>query len=352
MTLSVIRHGTFSGSGTSLIEAMRPKVPFDEFDVHTLARSIRVLPARFTAKREARRAGDNVPFSKTAAWTSALQRVTDPHLLSGTVLFIQSIGAFSLDPSVRYGIYTDRLGQEGLAAEGKYQSRATPEWVEREAAFVNGAYRLFVMGPTTKEFALEHYDIGADRIIVVGGAPNAPLGDRSASTSCDRFLFAGIEWRRKGLPDLLEAFAALREQYPNIELDVVGGEPPGPHPAGVNVFGRVPHDEMQKYFSRADALVIPTYVEPFGIALVEALMTGLPVIGTTVGNQEWIMGTGGLAIEPGDVHALTKAMSQMIDDYPTMRQRADERREELMKTMTWERIADRILSELVEGYPQ
>ena len=133
MTLSVIRHGTFSGSGTSLIEAMRPKLPFTEFDVHTLARSPRVIPARFIAKREARRAGGDVPFSKTAAWTRALQRATDPKLLSGTVLFIQSIGAFSLAPGVRYGIYTDRLGQEGLAAEGRYQSKATPEWVEREA---------------------------------------------------------------------------------------------------------------------------------------------------------------------------------------------------------------------------
>lgn len=352
MTLSVIRHGTFSGSGTSLIEAMRPKLPFTEFDVHTLARSPRAIPARFIAKREARRAGGDVPFSKTAAWTKALQRATDPKLLSGTVLFIQSIGAFSLAPGVRYGIYTDRLGQEGLAAEGRYQSKATPEWVEREAAFVNGAHRLFVMGPTTKAFAVEHYEIDADRIIVVGGAPNAPLGDATVSTSCERFLFAGIEWRRKGLPDLLEAFAALREQYPSIELDVVGGEPPGPHPPGVNVFGRVPHTEMQKYFSRADALVIPTYVEPFGIALVEALMTGLPVIGTTVGNQEWIMGGGGLAVPPGDVNALMKAMAQMIDEYPTMRQRADQRREELLETMTWERIAERILSELVEGYTQ
>lgn len=331
--------------------AMRPKIDFDDFDALSLAHSIRMIPARLTARQEARRAGPRVPFSKTAAWTRATQRAIDESRLEGTVLFVQSIGAFSMAPGVTYGIYTDRLGQEGLAAEGKYQSRATPEWVAREAEFVNNAHRLFVMGPTTKVFAAEHYDIDPDRIIVVGGAPNAPLGPVTSSTACRRFLFAGIEWQRKGLPDLLAAFEQLRERHPSVELDVVGGEPPGPHPAGVTIVGRVPHSEMQKYFSRADALVIPTYVEPFGIALVEALMTGLPVIGTTVGNQEWIMGVGGLAVEPGDVDGLTDAMHSMIEDYPEMRRRAGVRRSELLDTMTWERIAERILTELVEGYP-
>jgi glycosyltransferase involved in cell wall biosynthesis len=167
------------------------------------------------------------------------------------------------------------------------------------------------------------------------------------STECRRLLFVGVDWRRKGLPDLLEAFAAVRATHGELTLDVIGGVPNEPAPPGVNMIGRVPHSQMPGYFSQSDLLVIPTHAEPFGIALVEALTMGIPVIGTTVGNQEWIIGTGGYTVKPGDTDSLSAAIRRAVDDYPALKAKAELRSDELKETMTWERIAERILSELL-----
>lgn len=352
--LGLVRVGTFSGSGTSLRDALATKVELDDFDLLEVARRPSMWLARAAAVVEAALARDGVNFSKTAAWSRGLQTRLPPFADNGPVLFVQTTPALDLDPRRRYAIYTDRLGREGLNAEGPFRSRATAGWVAREQRFVEKAHRLFVMGPSTKEYAVSEYGLVPERVVVVGGAPNARLGPHRQSSACRRLLFVGIDWRRKGLPDLLDAFAEIRQEYPHVELDVVGGWPGGPAPEGVTVVGRIPHDQMPRYFSAADLLVIPTYTEPFGIALVEALMMGIPVIGTTVGNQQWIIGQGGLTVEPGDAGALALALRRMVVEYPKMKQAADTRRSELLATMTWDRIADGILSELTdlwEGRP-
>jgi len=345
--LAVIRVGAFSGSGTSLRDALAEKVTLHDFDFSSAARRPSLWPTRLRALFEAARVGDDVPFSKTAAWSRGLERTLPPSLLARPALFIQTSPALQLDPKVCYGIYTDRLGREGQAGQGAFRSRATQGWVEREQRFVERARRLFVMGPTTREYAINEYGLDPSRIVVVGGAPNTKLGPRRMSTECRRLLFVGVDWRRKGLPDLLEAFAAVRATHGELTLDVIGGVPNAPAPPGVNIIGRVPHSQMPGHFSQSDLLVIPTHAEPFGIALVEALTMGIPVIGTTVGNQEWIIGTGGYTVKPGDTDSLSAAIRRAVDDYPALKAKAELRSDELKETMTWERIAERILSELL-----
>ena len=57
--------------------------------------------------------------------------------------------------------------------------------------------------------------------------------------------------------------------------------------------------------------------EPFGIALVEALAAGLPVVTTALGGAvEIVDGTCGVLVPPGDVGALASALDRLIVDAP------------------------------------
>jgi glycosyltransferase involved in cell wall biosynthesis len=159
-------------------------------------------------------------------------------------------------------------------------------------------------------------------------------------------LFVGVEWERKGGPELLEAFARVHGEDDRWRLTLAGSAPEGKLPPGVTFAGRVPHDRMPELYAAADALVIPTHREPFGIALVEALTRGLPCVGTTVGNQRTIVADAGVLVEPGDVDALTRALRTLNLEYTMLSKRAREHGAELRRTMTWPHVARTILEGL------
>ena len=102
---------------------------------------------------------------------------------------------------------------------------------------------------------------------------------------------------------------------------------------------------MDSIYSRADAVVIPAHMEAFGISLVEALIKGLPCIGTTIGNQPWIIRGAGRCVEPGNVTEIESAITELLGDYAGFASRARARGSILSATMTWEKVAGRIWDE-------
>ena len=112
--------------------------------------------------------------------------------------------------------------------------------------------------------------------------------DRLSKDGC-RFLFVGTQFEIKGGVALLKAFQRVHEQVPDAKLDVVTHLPsqyeelasrcPGIqiHPA------RFSREQIHEQFMRkADVLVLPTYMESFGMVALEALVYGLAVIATDV----------------------------------------------------------------------
>jgi len=101
-----------------------------------------------------------------------------------------------------------------------------------------------------------------------------------------RFLFVGTQFEIKGGAALLRAFPAVRAALPAAELDVITHLPPERRALadqpGVTVhradLGR--EALWQRFFANADALVLPTYVESFGMVALEALAHGLAVVAT------------------------------------------------------------------------
>jgi glycosyltransferase involved in cell wall biosynthesis len=346
----LIHWGKWSWCAVSLRQALEQSVRVMDYDILPLARRPRLVPARLRAMWEA--AGDDPrsPWSKTATWSAAVQRTVNRTGLLAPgrpLLFLQTLPAFVLDPALPYAIYTDRVGIEGAAVGGRYASHFTTGWLERERLFLRRARWVFTMGPSTRDVLVNSYGVPAERIQVLGTAPNMALGPPIGATECRSLLFVGTHWRLKGGPELLQAFAAVRREFPHLELLIVGSVPPEPPGEGVRVIGRVPLTDMDGYYSQADALVVPTYKEGFGTSFLEGLIKGLPCVGTTVGNLPWFIDGAGECVAPGNVEALTEALRRLVAGYAAYRAQAARRAVELRAAYTWPNIAAAILETML-----
>jgi glycosyltransferase involved in cell wall biosynthesis len=148
-------------------------------------------------------------------------------------------------------------------------------------------------------------------------------GERPAGGGL-RLLFVGGDFRRKGGHLLLDVF---RERLAGTcELDVVTRDQVPPAP-GVRVHRAEPNSPaLRALYARADVFVMPTRAECFGIATIEAMASGLPVIVGDVGGARDIVDHGetGWLIDPTGP-ALAGAVEQALaqrDRLPAMGRRA------------------------------
>lgn len=139
-----------------------------------------------------------------------------------------------------------------------------------------------------------------------------------------RLLFVGADFDRKGGPQLLDVFH--RQLRHRAELDLVTTAPVTAEP-GVRVHRTTPNSPLLRdLYRHADLFVLPSRAECFGIATVEAMATGLPVIVSDLGGAADIVdhGTTGWLIEPSGA-ALAAALENALanrDRLPAMGARA------------------------------
>ena len=80
--------------------------------------------------------------------------------------------------------------------------------------------------------------------------------------------------------------------------------------------GLLDRDKVRETMWKANAFVLPSYFETFGVVLIEAMATGLPVISTKCGGPEdFITSDVGYLVSPGDIEGLAKAMINLLDNY-------------------------------------
>jgi glycosyltransferase involved in cell wall biosynthesis len=137
-------------------------------------------------------------------------------------------------------------------------------------------------------------------------------------------LYVGRLAPGKGLFELLDAHEKLRQAVPDVDLLLVGGgaerQALETYIAkrgleGVNLVGARPYGDLPALYQLADCFALPTFSDTWGVVVLEALASGLPVVTTTrCGSApDLIAGRGtGLVVEPGDVPSLAEAMKRMI----------------------------------------
>jgi len=125
-------------------------------------------------------------------------------------------------------------------------------------------------------------------------------------------LFLGRNTPQKGLPDLVAAMRRIAERP--IHLHIVG-DPIAEDdlPANITEHGWQPRDALPGYIAAADAIVMPSHWEGFGLAAVEAMRQARPVVASDVDALPEIVGAGvsGYLYPAGNIIALADVLARL-----------------------------------------
>jgi len=164
---------------------------------------------------------------------------------------------------------------------------------------------------------------GAVIVVVENGIPMPALTERPQRPGPARVLFLGNLGARKGVPELLEAFAKVAVPC---RLSMAGGEEdPGATAWArercialgvadrVDFLGPVVGEAKESLLQSADVFVLPSRAEGLPMALLEAMGHGLPPVVTRVGAMPSVVedDRNGLLVDSGDVPALTAALERL-----------------------------------------
>ncbi len=165
-------------------------------------------------------------------------------------------------------------------------------------------------------------------------------------------LSVGNLFASKGHAAVLAALARLGTPYADVAWVVVGDGPEHRRLAArarelgmaerTLFLGWRPHDEVLGLMARADAFVLPSAPEGFGVVYAEAMAQGAPVVACRgEGPADFVVdGESGLLVPPGDEAAVTAAIARLLDDPDAARRLAAAGRRAILD-LTWERNAAR-----------
>ncbi|WP_158258728.1 glycosyltransferase family 4 protein [Rhodopila globiformis] len=196
----------------------------------------------------------------------------------------------------------------------------------------HAADHCVVLGEVWRRWVADTFDIRANRISVIyNGVPaTAPRPRTVPRDGRFRLLFVGNLLERKGVKDLLQAFATPSLRSRNIELTMAGGGPVEQCRAlaqqlgiadRLRFTGWVSQEAARDLMVNADALILPAYDEGLPLVILEALASATPVICTPVGSIPEVLADHetALFVSPGDVSGIAAAIVELIDQPATGR---------------------------------
>ena len=164
--------------------------------------------------------------------------------------------------------------------------------------------------------------------------------------------FIGTTVSRKGVLDLLKAIKIVQHKNPNVKLVIAGS---GPSAAitklkrqistlRVNAKYLGPIDFTKKWsiFSQSDIFCLPSYLDAYPSAILEAMAAGVPVISTKEIDSPIINGVSGLLINAGDIQSLAEAIEKLANN-PVSRHRIGREGQIIAQNLAWSQQARKLL---------
>jgi D-inositol-3-phosphate glycosyltransferase len=211
------------------------------------------------------------------------------------------------------------------------------------------------------------YRIRPDRLTVVPPGvdldhfrpvPRSEAGRRIGRTPAGLFVFAGRLEPLKGVDLVIRALALLAPRYPAARLLVLGDDGGEGRErerlqrlAGelgltgrVEFWGAVSREVLPACYSAAEACLVPSYSESFGLAALEAQACGTPTIASDTAGLASIVrdGATGFLVRHQDPRAYAASMERLLAT-PGLAEQMGERARRLASAFTWTRTVDLLL---------
>jgi D-inositol-3-phosphate glycosyltransferase len=269
------------------------------------------------------------------------------------------------------GLMKNRVAQTPDEMEGEYR-------IEGERRVIAEADRIVAATPAELAQLEWLYQANESKLTVIPPGvdlchfyPIAPdeAKDYIGVPVEDRLLlFVGRIEPLKGLDVLIEAIGHYCQNRSDgrlrISVAIIGGEPeasPEEMTAEmsrlqllrnrydiedvVTFLGKRDQDTLPYYYSAAEAVVMPSHYESFGMVALEAMACGTPVVASQVGGLAFLVQdeVTGFTVPAGDPQALCSRLSTLIEN-PELRRQMSERAVEFAQGYGWEKITPRLVN--------
>jgi glycosyltransferase involved in cell wall biosynthesis len=210
-----------------------------------------------------------------------------------------------------------------------YYKNFTPKFLKKASGIVT-------VSAFSKNDIEKQYSIAPEKIDVVFSAAKEifkPVGYAFQLETKDKyaegneyFLFVGGIHPRKNLMNLLKAFSLFKKwQRSNMKLliagklawnyeDIIKKIETYKHRKDVILLNYVAEDELVKIVASAYAVVFPSYLEGFGVPLIEAMQCEVPVIASNTSSMPEVGGDAALYCDPADIESIADKMKVLYRD--------------------------------------
>ena len=158
----------------------------------------------------------------------------------------------------------------------------------------------------------------------------------------------------KGIDVAIEAMRIAMQRMPGRLVFALAGD--GPYeahcravaPPGSHFAGRLMGDDLSRFYASADLFLFPSTTDTFGNVLLEAMASGLPVVGADVATTpELVASDRGALFAPGDPEAMAARIVELAGD--TLRRRAmAARAAAFAESCSWARVWDGLIGDYLE----
>lgn len=227
-------------------------------------------------------------------------------------------------------------------------------FLERETNLYRHAARVFVGARYLEESVVREYGVDPGRVSVIGGGAHSYFEQHPVENVPDRFsgklIFVGWDFGLKGGKYLLEAFAMVRRNLPEIELVIVGPDASQwVEQPGVRWLGAVSSKQkLLDLYRESDMFVMPSLCDSFGFVFLEAMTQGLPCIGTDINAMPEIIEheKTGYIVPHRDPDALAAAILRYYEDPGNRARMGTAALSRVRSHYTWTRVAQSIIKSI------
>lgn len=248
-----------------------------------------------------------------------------------------------------------RLGRQGPGWRTRVTYPASTLWPGELA--LRHAEHVFCLNEEDRQTLIQRFRRPPETITrILPGADKvyAQAAERRDYAAARRVLFAGTWRKNKGVEDLVPAITTLAARHRDLVLHVVGaGVPPDdvrahfPDSLRARVTCETPANEtgMAATFAAADLFLLPSLFEGTPLTLMQAMMSGLPIVTTeTCGMKDVITDRQtGLMVPIRSPEALVAAVESLTADTALRARIGQAARAEAMFRYTWDKVAEPVL---------
>jgi glycosyltransferase involved in cell wall biosynthesis len=174
------------------------------------------------------------------------------------------------------------------------------------------------------------------------------------------FIYVGSRNPRKNIKGILEAFDEFKKSdTQNFKLVFVGEPMWGKsylqetirkmnHNNDLVFTGRLSTDALQMVLGSAEALILASFSEGFGIPVIEAMHCDVPVICSSTASLPEVAGDAALYVDPASASSITKAFGQIANN-PHVRAQLIEKGRQQCKKFNWDNTAEKVWNSIMKA---